>query len=159
MAGLVLGVELREPPGVSGVSGLIEAIHRDCGAGSFWLRGESAGLAGRCQVSQWIARITRVTRAPTARQVLRCGRGLRQNSSSRSWPRLMVVCCWLVVMGVASFEVELGRSGPVGLGVVGGPLTRAAAAGLERVDRGEGGAADLVVAAQDQVGHNGGLAA
>src|SRR5215472_13685758 len=30
-------------PGVSGVSGLIGAIHRDCRAGSFWLRGEPAG--------------------------------------------------------------------------------------------------------------------
>jgi len=51
-----------------------------------------------------------------------------------------------------------GGTGPVRLVLPGGGW-RAAAAGFERVDWGEGGAADLVVAAQDQVGHDGGLAA
>src|SRR5215467_2260751 len=91
--GYALGLGLGAVPGVELGGG---------GAGSSHRLAIQVGWLAVCHVSQWIARITRITKAPAARQALRCSRGLRGSASSRSWPRLMGVCSWLVVMCVAS---------------------------------------------------------
>src|SRR5215472_4275692 len=117
-------------PGVSGVSGLIGAIHRDCGAGSFWLRGEPAG-AGWPLSGQPVDREDHEGYQGADREA---GAEVRQGVAPELVFAIVVAPdgCLLLAggHGCCLFWVELCLSGNVDLGVVGGQMTRNAAAGI-----------------------------